>query len=66
MTLLPNSKSKIAENYKVNNIGWRCIKMYITGFFKQDFKSHIMAGGHLAQTREKYLILEPSNTAPYL
>jgi len=26
MTLLSNSKSKIVENYKVNNIGWRCIK----------------------------------------
>ena len=24
--LLPHSKSKVGENYKVNNIGWRCIK----------------------------------------
>ena len=22
------SKSKIVENYKVNNIGWRCIKIF--------------------------------------
>ena len=28
MTLLPNSKSKTAENHKVNNTGWRCIKYY--------------------------------------
>ena len=29
MTLLQNSKSKIAEKYKVNNLGQRCINLFI-------------------------------------
>ena len=67
MTLLPNSKSKIAENYKVNNIGWRCIKLrmyllYRIFCFKSNLAEFLALYGGNLDFLDKFLALAYART----